>query len=95
VKTYTDKDVEKLVDIADQINRLKPEASYKSFGENSVVSRKLVEALAPFLPDPEEQLIEKMTAAVKDAYYTFGRNPTHNELARAAFAVVKQEGLPK
>jgi hypothetical protein len=100
VKTYTEQDVQRLVETAQWYER-KLREEYKE--TKWYDGRLLRSALKPFLPDPEEQLIEKMARAINgsvqrcyawDQLCEEGRNRWRED-ARAALAVVKREGLPK
>lgn len=97
MKKYTDSDVQRLVKSAQEM------ASYFTGGPYQSVPAmhdEAIEALKPFLPDPEEELVEAMVRARFSALYEseLPPDPIHSEAMkgmRAALAVVKEKGLPK
>lgn len=102
-KRYTDDDVTRLVDAA---NHAHTYLGYEEWGDDSYPMdkyRALGAALAPFLPDPEDALIEKMANEIRgtNLYRPTWENATeevretYRGMARTALAVVKREGLPQ
>jgi hypothetical protein len=91
-KQHTDADVARLVDAATAALQMQPDfcAGFDPRWSN------LRETLLPFLPDPEDALIEEMAMAISGSGDWYSLTPEYhtrrrNE-ARAALAVVKREG---
>ena len=87
--TYTDADVEYLVDIVQCFQRdCVPTYGYWH--------SHITKALKPFLPGPEEVLIDKMTEAYNTTFALWiGDSDARRRAAiAAALGVVRQEGLP-
>lgn len=90
-KRYTDEDVARLVTEADSVVYTIEQDMriYKGSARHEF----LVEALAPFRPDPEEELIEAMAKEFDEAIQTNGHYNYPTEVGmRAALAVVKEKG---
>lgn len=89
-KRYTDEDVRRLVESVDYTLSI-----IKGY-DLAQTHRELSAALAPFLTDPDEALVEKMAQAIADTGWVDEDASPHAEtqVARAALAVVKREGLP-
>lgn len=96
--TYTDEDVQRLVVAAGRLIA-DAEQSPDQGMRISVLwtsANNLQNTLKPFRPDPEEELIEAMVEAMKPLWYKYPMpGPPHDELARAALAVVREKGSPE
>lgn len=101
-KRYTDADVARLVGevqalIRDAESDTTDNREYPFVRPGYYYHGRLSVALGPFLPDPDEDLVKKMTEAFykacwPDARMTYPNNVTDG--IGAALAVVKREGLP-
>ena len=108
-KRYTNEDVERLVksveDIEDAFYR--PISLVSAVHKGSIYHKNLQAALAPFRPDPEEELIEAMAKADFSAWVLPGSVITtwdqlaesgrdaYRRGARAVLALIKERGLPQ
>lgn len=96
---YADEDVERLVkEVREAFDWvMKGKGTLTRFTGHSTY---IVEALKPFLPDPEDKLIEEMAEAIyliTSPGGSWKRSPfqkTHIKQAKAALEVVKKWGLP-
>lgn len=108
-KRHTEADVERLVEAAQYVLR-----QAKCYQDEQLHLRKvgvgwqslddITTALAPFLPEPEDALIEKMAEAFRGpgdgVFFPEWENAkeevktSYRIAARAALEVVKREGLP-
>lgn len=103
-KRYTDDDVTRLAQYAQLVIEEQEAWNSESMGLYHIVGDgrkiqwhgldKLRHALTPFLPDPEDVLIEKMADAYIGGREIFDSRSVREHM-RAALAVVKQEGLPE
>ena len=98
MKKYTDEDVERFTSVVSNFTKDPLASVHTSYWQEL-----LDVALAPFRPDPEEELLVDMCIAFDSNWYqpgtweseSDGYKKTRIQCMAAALAVVKERGLPQ